>query len=86
MNTLALNMYVFLSNTGLTRRNTLFVCLWLRPRNTLTLTHNAPTFLHIIIGSVLYPWVNCTGIRTLNPGVQRVTVNPRIQNRPDHDT
>jgi len=25
-------------------------------------------FLHIIIGSVLYPWVNCTGIRTLNPG------------------
>jgi len=24
--------------------------------------------LHIIIGSVLYPWVNCTGIRTLNPG------------------
>jgi len=25
-------------------------------------------FLHLIIGSVLYPWVNCTGIRTLNPG------------------
>ena len=25
-------------------------------------------FLHIIIGSVLYPWVNCTWIRTLNPG------------------
>ena len=25
-------------------------------------------FLHIIIGSVLYPWVNFTGIRTLNPG------------------
>jgi len=25
-------------------------------------------FLHVIIGSVLYPWVNCTGIRTLNPG------------------
>jgi len=25
-------------------------------------------FLHISIGSVLYPWVNCTGIRTLNPG------------------
>ena len=29
-------------------------------------------FLHIIIGSVLYPWVNCTGIRTLNPGFRGV--------------
>jgi len=25
-------------------------------------------FLHAMIGSVVYPWVNCTGIRTLNPG------------------
>jgi len=25
-------------------------------------------FLHVMIGSVLYPWVNCTGIRTLSPG------------------
>jgi len=24
--------------------------------------------LHAMIASVLYPWVNCTGIRTLNPG------------------
>ena len=29
---------------------------------------NHVLFLHNIIGSVLYPWVNCTGIRTLNPG------------------
>jgi len=34
MNTLTLNMYVFLSKTGLTRRNTLFIFVWLRPRNT----------------------------------------------------
>jgi len=33
--------------------------------------HVLPThvlFLHVIIGYVSYPWVNCTGIRTLNPG------------------
>jgi len=34
MNTSTLNMYVFLSNTEFTRRSTLFVFLWLRPRNT----------------------------------------------------
>jgi len=34
MNTLILNMYVFLSNTGSTRRNKRFVLLWLGPRNT----------------------------------------------------
>ena len=34
MNTLTLNMYMFLSNTGFTRRNTVFIFVWLRPRNT----------------------------------------------------
>jgi len=34
MNTLTLHVYVFLSNIGFTRRNTLFVFLWLRRRNT----------------------------------------------------
>ena len=34
MNTVTLNMYVFLSNTGSTWRNTVFVLLWLRHRNT----------------------------------------------------
>ena len=34
MNTLNLKMYGFLPNIGLTRRNLLFVLLWLRPRNT----------------------------------------------------
>jgi len=35
MNTVLLNMCMFLSNIGFTRRNTLLVFLWLRPRNTL---------------------------------------------------
>jgi len=30
----------------------------------------ATLFVHVIIGSGLYPWVNCTGIRTLNPGIR----------------
>ena len=34
MNTFTLNMYVSMSHTGVTRRNTVFVFLWLRPRNT----------------------------------------------------
>ena len=34
VNTFTLNMYVSMSCTGLTRRNTLFVFLWLRHRNT----------------------------------------------------
>ena len=34
MSTVPLNIYTFLSNTGFTRRNTLFIFLWLRPRNT----------------------------------------------------
>ena len=34
MNTVPLNMNMFLSNTGFTRRNTLFIFMWLRPRNT----------------------------------------------------
>ena len=34
MNTVTLNMYMILSNTGFTRRNALFIFLWLRPRNT----------------------------------------------------
>ena len=34
MNTVTLNMYMFLSNTGLIRKNTLFIFLWLHPRNT----------------------------------------------------
>jgi len=34
MNTVTLNMNMFLPNTGFTRRNTLFIFLWLRPRNT----------------------------------------------------
>ena len=34
MNTVALNIYVFMSNTGFARQNTVFVFLWLRPRNT----------------------------------------------------
>jgi len=34
MNTVTLNRYVFLSNTGFARRNTVFICVWLRPRNT----------------------------------------------------
>ena len=33
MNALPLNMYEFLSYTGFTRRNTLFIFLWLCPRN-----------------------------------------------------
>ena len=33
MITVLLNVYVFLSNLGLTRRNTLFVFVWLRPVN-----------------------------------------------------
>ena len=35
MNTVTLNMYMFMLYTGLTRRSALFVFLWLRPRNTL---------------------------------------------------
>jgi len=34
INTVTLNVNMFLSNTGFTRRNTLFIFLWLRPRNT----------------------------------------------------
>jgi len=34
MNTVTLNMYVSVSYTGLYRRNTIFVFLWLRHRNT----------------------------------------------------
>ena len=34
MNTATLNRYMFLSNTGFTRRNMLFIFVWLRPRNT----------------------------------------------------
>ena len=34
MNTITLNMNMFLSNTGFTKQNTLFILLWLRPRNT----------------------------------------------------
>ena len=34
MNTVALNMYVSMSYKGLTRRNTVFVFVWLHPRNT----------------------------------------------------
>ena len=34
VNTITLNMYVSMSYTGLTRRNTLFIFLWLRHRNT----------------------------------------------------
>jgi len=33
MNTVNLKMYVFLSSIGLTRQSTVFVFLWLRPRN-----------------------------------------------------
>ena len=32
MNTFRLNVYEFLSYTGLARRNTLFIFLWLCPR------------------------------------------------------
>ena len=34
MNTVTLHMNMFLSNTGFTRRNTVFTFMWLRPRNT----------------------------------------------------
>ena len=34
MNIVILSMNMFLSNTGFTRRNTLFIFVWLRPRNT----------------------------------------------------
>ena len=34
MNTVTLHMNMFLSNTGFNRRNTVFVFLWLRLRNT----------------------------------------------------
>jgi len=34
VNTFTLNMYVYMSYTGLTRRNTVFIFLWLRHRNT----------------------------------------------------
>ena len=34
MNTVKLNMNMFLSSTGFTARNTLFIFLWLRSRNT----------------------------------------------------
>jgi len=33
MDTVTLNMNMFLSNTEFTGRNTLFIFLWLRPRN-----------------------------------------------------
>ena len=33
MNTVTLNMNMLLSDTGFTRRNTLFVFVWLRPGN-----------------------------------------------------
>jgi len=32
MNTVVLNIYVFLSNAGFIRRNTVCIFLWLRPR------------------------------------------------------
>jgi len=35
VDTVTLNMYIFMSNTGFTTRNALFVFVWLRPRNTL---------------------------------------------------
>ena len=34
MNTVTLNMYAFLSNSGFTRRATVFMFLWLRLMNT----------------------------------------------------
>jgi len=34
MNTVTLNMCMLLSNTGFTSRNTVFIFVWLRPRNT----------------------------------------------------
>ena len=34
MNTVTLNMKMFLSNRGFTRRNAVFILVWLRPRNT----------------------------------------------------
>ena len=34
MNIVTLNMNMFLSNTGFTGRNTVFIFVWLRPRNT----------------------------------------------------
>ena len=34
MNTVTLKMNIFLSNLGFTRRNTVFIFMWLRPRNT----------------------------------------------------
>jgi len=34
VNTITLNMNMFLSSTGRTRQNTLFILVWLRPRNT----------------------------------------------------
>ena len=34
MKTVTLTIYMFLSNSGITRRNTLFTFLWLRPRKT----------------------------------------------------
>jgi len=34
VDTFALNVYVSMAYTGLTRQNTLFICLWLRHRNT----------------------------------------------------
>jgi len=34
VNTLTLNMYGFLSYTGFTRRNMVFIFVWLRHRNT----------------------------------------------------
>jgi len=34
MSTVTLNMNMFLSNTGFTGRNTVFIIVWLRPRNT----------------------------------------------------
>ena len=33
VNTVTLNIYVYMSNTGLTRRNTLFIFVWLHHRN-----------------------------------------------------
>ena len=34
MNIATLNMNLFLSNAGFSRRNTVFIFVWLRPRNT----------------------------------------------------
>jgi len=73
MNTFILNMYVLLSSTGWTRRNTSFVFLWLRPRNTwLPIQHvgwrytskHTSYVLYWPLQEIRFSWVFCARVKS----------------------